>query len=175
MRRKRIPFLKEKLIFTGTIYVVLYNVMTKKKRVIKAKNIITNEGDKWYAQRACGETPAYDFIAGGLKLGSGTTAPTKSDTDVETYLSGTYKTVYTGYPRTNDPDPNNTGSGADIITWKFFYDTNEANYAQIYEFAIVDQETNPNAALCRIVPGYGTAKTSNETMTIFINHRTNGV
>lgn len=165
---------REKIKIESEVIIVITNVKTGKKRVYKAKNLVTDEGDKYYAQKICGETPAYEFKNGGLKLGSGTTAPTKSDTDVETYLSGTYKTVYSGYPRTNDPDTNNTGAGVDIITWKFFYDTNEANYDNINEYAIVDAETS-NAALCRIVPGYTVSKTSSETMTIFINHRINGV
>lgn len=167
---------KEKLRVESEVVIILKNVKTREKRILKTKNLVTDEGDKYYAQKISGEAPSYEFINGGLKLGSDNTPPSKLDTDVKAYLSGTYKQVYTGYPRTNDPDPNNTGSGVKVVTWKYFYDTNEANYLNIYEFAIVDAET-ANAALCRSVPdpANGFSKSSTETMTIFVNHTMKGV
>jgi hypothetical protein len=71
------------------------------KRVIKGKNIVTNGGDLYYAQKSVGETPTNDFTAGGLRLGSDNTAPAKGDTDVTTFIASTGKAEKSGYPKTN--------------------------------------------------------------------------
>ena len=53
-----------------------------------------------------------------MRLGTGTTAPTKADTDVTTFLNGSGKAVDANYPMTNDTDPDNTGAGIDIVSWR---------------------------------------------------------
>jgi hypothetical protein len=54
---------REKLGLTGQILIILTNTQTGKKRIIEGNNIVTNGGDKYYAQMACGETPDDDFDA----------------------------------------------------------------------------------------------------------------
>ena len=43
------------------ICIVKENINTGKKSWLYAKNIVTNDGDLFYAQQAVGETPTSDF------------------------------------------------------------------------------------------------------------------
>lgn len=167
--------MKEKIKIRGTIVVVLQDKETGEIVRHVTKNVVTDKGDAYYAQMAAGETPDVDFPAGGLKLGDDATTPTKSDSDVNNYLSGTYKGVYTAYPKTNDTDPLNGYGGPDIVTWRYFYDTSEANETDIVEGAIVEQESSPAAALTHFLFDSAFDKTSKQTLTVFINHEFTGI
>lgn len=138
-------------------------------------NIVTNDGDQYYAQMSCGETPTDDFAAGGMRLGTNNTSPTKTDTDVTTFLSGSGKSIDAGYPKTNDDDADNTGAGVDIATWRESYGTGEANGTGIIELAVVDNITTPTAALTHALFGASFDKTSSDTLKVFVNHTMNGV
>lgn len=140
-------------------------------------NIVTNDGDTYYAQMVCSETPTNDFdaAAAGLRLGSATTTPTKTDTDVGTFLAGTGHTLDSGYEQTNDSDADNTGAGVDIVTWRFSYLTSEGNANGIAEGAIVDNRTTPTVALTHFLFGTSFDKTSSDTLKLFVNHTMNGV
>lgn len=138
-------------------------------------NIVTNAGDLYYAQMAMGETPDVDFTAGGLRLGTGTTAVGKTDTDVTTFVTGSGKAVKNTYPMTDDQDADNTGAGADIATWTFEYLTSEANSEDIAEGAIVNNTTTPTAALSHFLFAAPFTKTSSDTLKVIVNHQFNGV
>lgn len=144
---------------------------------IHGVNIVTNDGDTYYAQSACGETPTDDFdgASSGLRLGSDNTAPTKSDTDVTTFLSGTAHALDATYEKTNDGDTDNTGAGVDVVTWRFSYTTSEGNATGIIEGAIVDDKTTPTAALTHFLFAASFNKTSSDTLKVFVNHTMNGV
>lgn len=139
---------------------------------IAGKNIVTNDGDQYYAEGAVG-TPSWSVA--GMRLGTGTTAPAKTDTDVTTLLSGSEKAIDTGYPTTNDTDPDNTGAGVDIVTWRVSYGTSEANGTGIAEGAIVDNITTPTKALTHFLFASAFDKTSNDTLKVIVNHTFNGV
>ena len=162
----------DKIHIKGKVIAILRNREGKIKKVITG-NIVTTDGEAYYAQMSAGESTSNSYSY--LRLGSDTTPPSKSDTDVVSFLSGTAKQVSAGYPKTNDSDPNNSGAGANIVTWKFFYDTNEANYSNINEGAIVNDANNPTSALCRFVFTSTISKTSAETLTIYVNHTYTGV
>lgn len=140
-------------------------------------NIVTNDGDKYYAQMAAGEAPTNDFdaAAAGLRMGSSGTAPTKADTDVTTFLAGTGLTIDATYERTADPDADNTGSGVDVITWRYSYGTSQGNATGIQEGAIVDNFTTPTKALTHFLFGASFNKTASDTLKVFVNHTQNGV
>lgn len=158
------------------ILAVLENQKTGAVKVIRGKNIVTNDGDQYYAQMACEETPDVDFdgTGSGLRLGSDTTAPTKSDTDVTTFLSGTDLALDSGYEKTSDDDSDNSGSGVDIATWRYSYGTGEGNQSGIAEGAIVDSRTGPSKALTHFLFSSSFDKTSNDTLKVFVNHEFNG-
>lgn len=140
-------------------------------------NLVTNDGDTYYAQSSGGETPTDDFDAAGagLRHGSASTAPTKTDTDVTTFLAGTGLAVDATYPTTNDADADNTGAGVDILTWRFSYGTADGNATGIAEGAIVDDRTTPTAALTHFLYASSFDKTSSDTLKVFVNHEFLGV
>ena len=169
---------KEWLSVRGNVLAVLLNQGTGERRAIRGHNIVTDKGDKYYAQMACGETPTDDFdaTAGGLRLGSGTTpAPGKSDGDVITFLTGSSHALDSTYERTADPDTDNTGAGVDIVTWRYSYLTSEGNVSGINEGAVVDNRTTPTGALCHFFFAAVFSKTSSDTLKVFVNHQMNGV
>lgn len=142
------------------------------QRLIPGANVVTDDGDQYYAEAAAG---APSWAVGGMRLGTDNTAPTKSDTDVTSFLSGSGKAMDSGYPKTNDDDTDNTGAGADIVTWRVSYGTGEANGTGIVELAIVDNITTPTKALAHALFSAGFDKTSSDTLKVFVNHTMNGV
>ena len=144
------------------------------KLVIPGHNIVTNEGDIYYAQKAVGASPTDDFTAGGLRLGTGTTTPVKTAIDLTTFGADGDIAETSGYPKTADADGDNTGSGTDIVTWLFTYGTGDGNIAGIAEGAVVDNLTTPTAALCHFLFAASFSKTSSDTLKVFVNHQFNG-
>ena len=145
--------------------------------IVPAVNLVTNDGDVYYAQSSGGETPTDDFdgSGGGLRHGDDNTAATKTDTDVTNFLAGTGLVVDATYPATDDGDSDNTGAGTDILTWRFSYGTSDGNATGIYEGAIVDDRTTPTAALTHYVYAASFNKTSSDTLKVFVNHEFLGV
>jgi hypothetical protein len=83
-------------------------------------NIVTDEGDKYYAQKAAGETPTNNFNT--MYLGNGTQPTWTKASNYGTLtgaISGSAKTVSSGYPKTNDTDPDNTGGGLMLLLGSF--------------------------------------------------------
>jgi len=158
----------------GTVLAVLRNEWADMELIVPGINIVTDDGDAYYAQAAMGETPDDDFPAGGLRLGDDNTSPTKSDTDVTNFLAGTGHAITATYPKTNDGDSDNSGAGVDIASWLFSYTTGEGNAADIIEGAIVDNTTTPTAALTHFLFGAAFTKTSSDTLKVFVNHTFTG-
>lgn len=156
------------------VLAVLYDVGGRPLRSIKGKNLITNEGDLYYAQKAAGETPTTDFTLGGLRLGSSTTVPVKAATDVGGSILSTGKAEEATYPKTNDVDTSNAGRGTDVITWKFLYAIADFSASGIAEGAIVDNITTPTKALAHFLFASTFSKSLKEKLVIFVNHTFNG-
>jgi len=139
------------------------------------KNIVTNDGDIYYAERAAVDTITTDFSNGtaGLRLGSSSAAVGKTDTTVTTFISGAATAVDSGYPQVTDPDADNTGDGADIVSWRYQYSSG-AFSAAVKEGAIVDNDGAPTKALNHFLITEFT-KTNSDTLKMFINHEMLGV
>ncbi|MBA7659172.1 hypothetical protein ES703_67145 [subsurface metagenome] len=167
----------EKISIVGKVVAVLENKKTGKKKIIHGFNVVTDKGDKYYAQSAVAETPDDDFDAavGGLRLGSNNAEPAKGDGDVTAFLAGSAHALDAAYPKTNDDDPDNTGKGVDIVTWRFSYTTAEGNVNGIIEGAIVDDRTTPTGALSHFLFAAAFDKTASDTLKVFVNHTFNGV
>ena len=141
-------------------------------------NIVTNDGDQYYAQAAMGESVTDDFTAAaaGLRLGSANTAPTKTDTDVTTFLSGTDHVIDATYPQTNDGDSDNTGAAVDTATWTYSYLTSEGNTTGIQEGAVSDVRAGPSTAvLSHFLFAASFDKTSSDTLKVILNGNFLGV
>lgn len=162
----------EGLCITGTVLAILRNELLDAELIMPGINIVTDDGDIYYAQMAAGEAPADDMdaAASGLRLGSDNTTPTKADTDVTTFIAGTGHALDASYEQTDDPDSDNTGAGPNIITWRYSYLTSEGNAGSILEGAIVDNRTTPTAALTHFLFAAGFGKTSSDTLKVFVNH-----
>lgn len=154
---------------TGVVYAVIFR-LDGSKLTIRGRNIVTNDGDLYYAQMAVGDTPTNDFTAGGLRLGTNTTNPTKTSTDVGTFEASTGKAESAGYPKVNDQDANNSGAGTDIVTWMYEYTAGDFTEAAVNEGAIVDNVTTPTAALCHFEFAAPFAITATDALTVFVNH-----
>jgi hypothetical protein len=162
--------------FTGKIVAVLENTKTGETRVVEGKNIVTNDGDIYYAQSAVATGPTNDFDGSnsGLRLGSANTAPNKTATDVLTLLAGTQHALTAAYPKISDVDADNTGGGANIVTWLYSYTTAEGNVTTIVEGSIVDNRTTPTKALTRFTFAASFDKTTSDTLKVFVNHTFTG-
>lgn len=143
-------------------------------------NIVTDAGDVYYAQRAMTETPTNAFA--NLYLSSEAWgAPGKGSTSsgLASIIAGTEKAPTSGYPKTDDDDTDNTGAGADVMTWLYSYAKGDFN----------DNDIEGGAISIASVPAWGSgstpmltafnqtafAKTANDTLKQFVNHTQNGV
>lgn len=142
-------------------------------QLILGKNLVTNDGDLYYAKKAAGEIPICSYV--GIRLGTGVIPVTKNDTDVTIENSLGRKLTDEGYPRTDDPDPINTESDVDAVTWRFSYTMDEGNITGIAEGAIVNDLENPTSALTHFLFNEVFDKTDVQAMKIFVNHKFNGV
>jgi hypothetical protein len=167
----------EKIGIVGRGWAIITNKLTGDQLRIQAANIVTDEGDKYYAQMAGGESPTINFKASGagLRLGTGATTPQKSHTDLTTFLAGSAHAIKSGFPKTNDNDGDNTGSGVDILTWTYEYLTSEGNGTGIAEGAIANDRTTPTALISHFLFAAAFNKTSADTLKVIINHQFNGV
>jgi len=142
------------------------------RKIIGLANIVTNNGDQYYAEAAVG---APSWTVAGMRLGTGVAAVGKTDTDVTTVNTAGNKVIDATYPNTNDGDVDNTGAGIDIVSWRVSYTTAEANITSIAELALVDNITTPTKALCHALFAAAFTKTSSDTLKVFVNHTMNGV
>jgi hypothetical protein len=154
----------------GNVVIVLVRDGVVKRLI--AKNVVTIEGHKYYAQKAAGETPAYAFNT--MVLGNGP-APTWSETSNYSTLagaiSGSAKAIAPGYPKTNDTDPSNGNGGPNIVTWKFYWEPGD--FAADYINQAVITVSNPSSD-SPILCGFNMTafdKTSDDALTIFVNHK----
>ena len=159
---------KEKLILAGEVIVVRENMITGEKKRFVTRNLITNDGDIFYAHKAFGSDY---WTPGFFRMGSDPASAdvAKSDTDVNSFLATTNQAIDGGYPKADDDDADNVSS-LDILTWRCSYGTGAANVNSISEIAICDSSTSPSKALCHAVFATPFAKTSDDTLKVFVNH-----
>lgn len=179
----------------GNVIVVLEDQRTGKKRVYRSKNIVTDAGDLYYAERGAllttgspiGPVPTNFTDTNGvpdmiMELYDNTvanTAPGKVNnrSDLNGVLAtGSAQAIDATYPKVNDGDGDNTGSGVDIITYRVSYATGDANLADISDVIL----TNPTPGASEPIimhAEFGSAftKTASDTLKVFVNHRMNGV
>ena len=155
-------------------------------------NLVTNDGDIYYAKKAAGETPASNenFGASACVLQNPSSANTIAKTD--TYGSVTNPIVSSGavrgltatYPKTADSDSDNTGASADAISYRFDWATNQIDTSSgnpITGGAIYDVgQTSPVSGTKILTHWNFTSpatfhKTSTDTLKLFVNHTFNGV
>jgi len=167
----------------GQVVAVLTNVKTGEKKTHVTHNIVTNAGDEYYAEVGAQETP--NFTVAGMRLGSNAgvaTAPLKTDVKLQTttgssLIASSAKAIDGTYPKTSDPDTDNPGAGADIVTWRTSYTTGEANSNDIASLDLPDSLTDVSITKSVAVANFTTKfnKTSSDTLKVFVNHTFTGV
>jgi hypothetical protein len=153
-------------------------------------NLVTNDGEVFYAKAAAGETQAANEDFGGKGSGTGyfdisTTAYTEAETDTyyeydvsnSASISGSIQTFTAGYPKTNDTgDADNTGDATDAVSYAVNYSAAAWNDATVETGAIHDNATptygtaNAGSKLLCVFSFTQFAKTSSDTLKIFVNH-----
>ncbi|MFM7795178.1 MAG: hypothetical protein ACKO7N_00240, partial [Candidatus Nitrosotenuis sp.] len=144
------------------------------------KNIVTDSGDLFYAQKGAGESPTSDFAGanGRMELRTGSVTPAKGDTytNVTTPVTASRKVIDAGYPKTNDSDTDNTGAGTDIVTWRTSWTTGDFSASAIIGGCIHVGGSSPVSAT-KVLTHFSITsfdKTSSDTLKIFVNHTFNG-
>jgi hypothetical protein len=147
-----------------------------------ASNIVTNDGDIYYAKKGAGETPATNenFIQGRCELRTGTVTPAKDDTytDVTTPVTSSRDTLESGYPKTDDTgSSDNTGAATDAVSYKYYWATTDFNATGITGGCIHDNASPVSATklLTHWTFSASFSKTSTDTLTLYVNHTMNGV
>ena len=155
-------------------------------------NLVTNDGDIYYAKKSASETPASNenFGASACVLQNPASADTIVKTDAYGQVSspitttGAVRPLTATYPRTADADSDNTGASADAISYRFDWATNQIDTSAgnpITGGAIYDvAQTSPVSATKILTHWNFTSpatfhKTSTDTLKLFVNHTFNGV
>lgn len=179
---------------TGRVVVVLED-QHGRKRTYTSKNIVTNAGDLYYAERAALLTTGTpispvptnftdangvpDMIMELYDNSTPNTAPGKANDRSD--LAGTIapssaKAIDATYPKVNDGDADNTGAGADIITYRVSYLISEANLADITDVILTNPSPGASEALLMHAEFAASfTKTATDTLKVFVNHEMNGV
>jgi hypothetical protein len=150
-----------------------------------AKNIVTNDGDIFYAKQAVTEAPSAneDFEAGRMELQNPTSADTVAKTDtymqVTTPITGSRKVYDMSYPTRDDMDADNTGAGVDVVSYLTSWTTSDFNDGgtTIKGGCIHDNASPIGATKLLTHYNFGTPfnKTASDTLKVFVNHTMNGV
>lgn len=172
---------------SNNIRVVLENQQTGNKRYWYGSNIVTNDGDIYYAKRGADENPATDedFKQGKCILQNPGSSPTCQKADNwqtfagQTPISASIDALESGYPKSNDLSSDNDGKYPDAVTYKYYWDTTN-NWTGIFGGCIVDKANygalgNSDKLLTHWAFAAAFAKTDNDTLTLYVNHRMNGV
>jgi hypothetical protein len=143
-------------------------------------NLVTDQGDLYYAQLSAGESPTEDFggANGRMELRTGAATPAKADTynEVATPTTASNKIITATYPQTNDADPDNTGALTDAVTWLTNWTKVDFNQTGIIGGCIHNGAGSPTGST-ELLSHWSISsfdKTSNDTLKIFVNHRFDG-
>jgi len=163
------------------VCIVKENTLTGQKTWFYTHNIVTNDGDLYYAQKSVAGTPTSDFGGsdGRMELRTGSATPAKAHvySDVTTPVTASRKIKDSTYPKTADDDSDNTGSGADIVTWRTSWTTSDFNATAIIGGCFHVGGASP-ASGSKLLTHFSITsfnKTASDTLKIFVNHTFNGV
>ena len=144
------------------------------------ENIVCTTGEVHYAQRCANEAPTNAYVTMWLASGRGGNAngvPVKGDNRGNyNDIASSNKANATGYPKSNDNDTDNTGNGANTVSWLFSYAAGDGNFAAISHCYITRTGNTANDnLLCAVKFSAAWAKDSNTSAKVFVNHAANGV
>lgn len=167
---------------TMNICFVKTNTITGEETYHYGKNIITVDGNLFYAQKAAEDAVITSDFAGAngrmeLRTGAATPANTDVYSNVTTPVTTSRKVILSGYPKTNDNDTDNTGAGTTVVTWVTSWTTADFNATGIIGGCIHVGGNSPVAGT-KLLTHFSIAsfdKTSSDTLKVFVNHTFLGV
>ena len=145
------------------------------RRIIPGSNIVTNDGDLFYAEMSVGDSPtdAFDYWCMATAGTPGKTANLGDFTHI--VASKKVQTAPT-YPCVNDQDGDNTGAGTDVRTTSVSYTAADFNNGAITHGVITNTAFG---AAEHLLSGWEWAasinKTAADTLKCFLNHTFTGV
>ena len=144
------------------------------KLIIPASNIVTNDGDLFYAELSV-ETATTDEFDYWCMATAGTPAKDANLGDF-THIVASKKVQTATYPKLSDADTDNTGSGADIRTTSVNYTAADFDDSAITHGVVTNTAIGGTEHL---LSGWEWAasinKTSADTLKCFLNHTFTGV
>jgi hypothetical protein len=169
---------RDRVTVRGTIVAVVKGPDGRVKQREVTKNIVTDDGSQWYAERGPA-TPVMTegFLTGIMELGTAGNAPVVgSDRSDMTAKLTPQKAMTSGYPKVNDTDVDNGSGGVDVLTWLAQWAGGEATDAAIDRVLITN--TSPGASENCLSYGVFPApvnKGGSDTLKVFVNHQLVGV
>lgn len=158
-----------------------------KKQYFYTHNIVTVDGNAFYAKQGGGLTPAVTFLDANnrCELQNPASAPTPANTDVYSNVSNpitaSRKAITATYPLVSDPDADNTGAGGTILSWDYSWlttDFNTASANNIYGGCVHDAGGSPVSG-SKLLTHWAFAtsfeKLATDKLKIFVNHQFLGV
>jgi hypothetical protein len=150
------------------------------KKWIFGKNLVTDDGEIYYALKGCGETPATNenFLQGRIELNNPSSADTLVATDTYdemlTPITASRKTITATYPQTVDPDADNTGDGTNVVTYKYEWTTTDfSNGGTTIKGGSIHDNASPTGPT-KLLTHFNFAspfdKTTSDTLKVFVNH-----
>ena len=182
---------KENVAIKGKVVAVLLGPGGDVKQVAEGRNIVTNGGDLYYAERAAllttgtpiSPVPTNFTDVNGVPdmiMGYGTAgaAPGKTSdrSNITARTTGSELALDATYPLVNDPDADNTGSGTDIVTYHHEYGAGVGTDTGIDRVYLTNPSPGPSEVLLMyavISPVIN--KGAGDTLKLFVNHQLNGV
>lgn len=145
------------------------------------KNLVTTDGDIYYAKKGAGETPAANenFLQARMELRNMADTPAKADTygSILGPITASRKTISATYPKTNDTgDADNTGDAVDAVSYSYSWTTADFNDTAIQGGAQHDN-ASPVAGtkLLNHFSITSFAKSASDTLKMFTNHIVEGI
>lgn len=152
------------------------------KQWLFTHNLVTDDGEIYYAQQGAGATPTDDFAGAGrfiLRTTTDTPAATDQYQHVAGPIANSNQVIDATYPKTNDTgDADNTGDGVNVISYRVSYTTTSFSDADIEGGAIHIGGASPGATahlLTHFSFSSAFAKTTSDTLKVFVNHGFTGV
>jgi hypothetical protein len=153
----------------------LYDEEGALKDLAAFRNLITNYGDEYYAERAAGIASPPAQVT-GMQLGTGATAPNKATQAgllIGALVANSLVAIDGGFPTSTNAQVTNT---ACRIQWKTTWNPGVATANGIQEVALVNQSTGTqtvapaSATIARAVLGTVVNKASGDTLAITWNN-----
>ncbi len=164
---------------------VLTDTKTGEVKKTVTRNIVTDDGDLYYAERAAllttgtpiAPVPSNFTDTNGVpdmemelyENDSGAPANTNDRSDLGTLITNSLQAMDATFPENDNQDAANTGKGTTVVTYKVSYTTANANGA-IDDVILTNPTPGASEVLISHADGLAVTKTSSDTLVVYVNH-----